>query len=47
MIELLLSAGANINALSNYGTPTFFAVANKQNWSALHLIGKGANLNLE
>jgi len=27
MIELLLSAGANINALSNFGTPVSFAVA--------------------
>lgn len=38
MVELLLSAGANINALSNFGTPVSFAVAYRQNWSALHLI---------
>ncbi|CAD8083227.1 unnamed protein product [Paramecium sonneborni] len=46
MIELLLSSGANINALSNYGTPVSFAVAYQQNWSALHLIKKGADLNI-
>lgn len=46
MIELLLSAGANINSLSNFGTPVSFAVAYKANWGALHLIKKGADLNL-
>lgn len=46
MIELLLSAGAKINALSNFGSPVAFAVACNQNWSALHLIEKGADLNL-
>ncbi|CAD8077193.1 unnamed protein product [Paramecium primaurelia] len=46
MIELLLSAGANINSLSNFGTPVSFAVAYQQNWSALHLIKKGADLNI-
>ncbi|CAD8053328.1 unnamed protein product [Paramecium primaurelia] len=46
MIELLLQAGANINALSNYGTPVSFAVAYQQNQSALHLIKKGADLNI-
>ncbi|CAK74215.1 unnamed protein product (macronuclear) [Paramecium tetraurelia] len=46
MIELLLSVGANINALSNFGTPVSFAVAYQQNLSALHLIKKGADLNI-
>jgi len=46
MIELLLSAGAKINALSNFGSPVAFAVACNQNWSAIHLIEKGADLNV-